>query len=198
MDNSTSKCPFGFGAAAPSDSADRTEAAPVIRHMGMPPAMKRTLLPELLTQPIEPGQDGQVTGRCLCGKVSFAFRRPVSMVFASHDAVSRRRSGGVALTIMIRATNTAFSGWGHLVNYPVSDHEISCFCRVCGAPVLVRHVMPPAMEGMISISAGLLDSTEGLTLAADLSHDEKPAYYAFAGERRVFTASEITQMLAAR
>lgn len=196
MDDGKGQCPFGFGATAPADNGT-TGAPPAVRHMSMPPAMRRDLLPELLRQPVEVGQDGLPTGRCLCGKVSFRFTRPVGMVFASHDAVSRRRSGGVALTVMIRATNTAFHGWGHLVNYPLSEREISCFCRVCGAPVLVRHLQPPAMEAMISISAGLLDQTEGLTLAADLSHDEKPGYYAFAGERRAFTAADIARMFGA-
>jgi len=166
--------------------------------MAMPPAMSRDMLPELVREPIAAGADGLPTGRCLCGKVSFQIRRPVRMVFASHDATSRRRSGGVAMTVLVRATATAFHGWGHLVNYPLSEREVSCFCRICGTPVLVRHIAPAAMDGMISISAGMLDSTEGLALTADLCHDEKPDFYAFAGERRAISAAELEEMFGAR
>ena len=193
------KCPFGFGAtpASPGTGTGSDPAPEPVRHMSMPLAMKREHLPDLVRAEIQPGQDGLPTGRCLCGKVSFQIKRPVGMVFANHDPVSRRRSGGVAMTIMIRARNTVFNGWGHLVNYPASDRDVSCFCRVCGSPVLVRHVAPAAMDGMISLSAGLLDQTDGLTLAADLCHDEKPGYYAFEGQRRVINADDIARMFAA-
>ena len=59
-------------------------------------------------------------------------------------------------------------------------------------------VAPEAMAGMISLSVGLLDSTEGLRLAADISHDEKPGFYAFEGERRVINSSELEGMFSGR
>jgi hypothetical protein len=135
------------------------------------------------------------TGRCLCGKISYQIKRPVSMAFANHDASSRRRSGGVALTIVVRATTTAFNGWGHLVHYAVSDRETSGFCRVCGTPMFLRHVQPSAMDGMISISAGTLDSIQGLRLAADICDDERPAYCAFANDGRAISSQELEMML---
>ena len=60
--------------------------------------------------------------------------------------------------------------------------------------MLVRHTAPAAMDGLVSISAGVLDSTEGLALTADLCHDEKPDFYAFAGERRAIAAAEMEGM----
>ncbi|NPD14385.1 hypothetical protein HOY34_04120 [Xinfangfangia sp. D13-10-4-6] len=196
-DQVESKCPFGFGGgSAATETSGQPAAAPgeAYRHMGMTPGMNRDKLPELLREPIEEGAEGLATGRCLCGKVTFKIKQPVSMVFANHDATSRRRSGGVSLTIMLRATSTAFSGWGSLVNYQVSDREVSCFCRICGTPVLTRYLAPEAMTGMISLQVGVLDSTEGLRLAADISHDEKPDFYAFAGERRVINSTELEGM----
>ena len=50
------------------------------------------------------------------------------------------------------------------------------------------------MEPMISVSAGQLDKAEGLTLAADLCHDEKPDYYSFEGQRRTINAAELARM----
>jgi hypothetical protein len=136
-----------------------------------------------------------VTVRCLCGKISCQIKRPVSMVFANHDASSRRRSGGVALTFVVRATTTAFNGWGNLVHYAVSDRETSCFCRVCGTPMFLPHVQPAAMDDMILISAGTIDSTQGLRLAADICDDERPAYCAFANDRRAISSQEHKMML---
>lgn len=195
-DNTASKCPFGFGAGSSAPSPDATDgAAPAYgTHAAMAAGLSRDKLPELLREPVQPGADGLPTGRCLCGKISYQIKRPISMVFANHDAASRRRSGGMSLTVMIGATNTAFSGWGHLVHYMISERETSCFCRVCGTPVFLRYAQPAAMDGMISISAGTLDSTEGLRLAADISDDERPAYYAFANERRAISAAELEAM----
>lgn len=197
-DMSAGKCPFGFGAgsAAPSGNSEGPAAPGHGTHAAVAAGLSRDKLPELLREPVAPGADGLPTGRCLCGKISYQIKRPVSMVFANHDAASRRRSGGVALTIMVSAVNTAFNGWGHLVHYAVSERETSCFCRVCGTPVFLRHCAPAAMDGMISISAGTLDSSDGLRLAADISVDERPAYYAFANDRRAISSSELEHFFA--
>ena len=190
------KCPFGFGARAGQAETDEAPARPATgQHMGMARSLSRDRLPELLRAPVAEGQDGLPTGRCLCGKVSFQLKRPAEMVFANHDSTSRKRSGGVSLTLMVRATNTAFSGWGNLVHYPLSARETSCFCRACGTPLLTYFTDPAPMNGMAQISAGALDSTEGLRLAADISDDEKPGYYAFEGERRKISGEELAAMV---
>ncbi|MDJ1008368.1 MAG: GFA family protein [Paracoccaceae bacterium] len=197
MTNDTNgKCPFGFGSETPQTDAATIEPSYASRHAAMPSAMSRDQLPELVKDPVEPGADGLRTGRCLCGNVSFQIKSPVGKVFANHDVLSRRRSGGVAMTIMVRAATTAFHGWGRLVSYPLSEHEVSCFCRTCGTPVLVRYLQPEAMQGMISLSAGTLDDSDGLQLAADICSDEKPDYYAFEGERRGLPSEEVRAMFA--
>lgn len=184
------QCPFGFGAeAAKSTDANYSE-----RHMGMAKSLSRDSLPELVREPIAPDTGAHRTGRCLCGKVSFRINQPVEMVFANHDEPSRRRSGGVSLTLMIRAKNTTFNGWGHLVHYPLSDRETSCFCRACGSPVLSYYLAPEPVAGMARISAGMLDHTDGLKLAGDISADTKPDFYNFEGERRSISSAELAQM----
>jgi hypothetical protein len=188
-DKAQGKCPFGFGAGG---------AVSGFSHASVAPAMSRASLPELLKEPVVSGAGGHRTGRCLCGAVSFEIRTTADKVFANHDATSRRWTGGVALTVMVRATNTAFNGWGHVVQYPSSDRERQCFCRLCGTSLFVRHVQPEAMNGMLSISAGCLDGAEGLVLAADTSVDQKPAYYGFEGSRRGLTTAEIDAQFAPR
>ena len=184
------QCPFGFG----SDTTESSGTSYAEGHMGMAKSLARESLPELVREPIEPGTGDQRTGRCLCGKVSFKINKPVEMVFANHDETSRRRSGGVSLTIMIRAKNTTFNGWGHLVHYPLSEQETSCFCRACGSPVLSYYVAPEPMAGMARISTGALDNTDGLRLTADISTDAKPAYYDFEGDRRSISSTDLAKM----
>lgn len=202
------RCPFGFGGeAGASFAASPQRATPVpeispesdgYRHVAGAQDLACDTLPGFLSAPVPEGENGLATGRCLCGQVSFRSGQPVSMVFASHDAASRKRAGGVALTIMLRAGSTEFAGWDNLAQYQVSAREVSYFCRTCGTPVLTRHLAPDAMAGMISLSVGLLDRTEGLRLAAEISHDEKPDFYAFAGERRVITTGELEAIFAGR
>ena len=192
-DNVESKCPFGFGNDAASEGAAPTESY-ASTHQAMAPALSRAKLPELVKEPIEPGQDNLPTGRCLCGKVSFQVNKPVEKVFANHDAASRRWTGGIALTFMIRATNTKFNGWGSLVHRQANEREVHGFCRICGSSMFVRHLAPEMMDGMLSISAGTLDSTDGMRLAAETYVDEKPALYSFDGERRMMTGAEVESM----
>ena len=183
------KCPFGFG---------NTDTQSEYSHSAVPQAMSRDKLPELLKAPVEVGEEGLRTGRCLCGRVSFKIRTPVQKVFANHDATSRRWSGGVSMTMMGRATNTSFHGWGNIVQHASSDRERQCFCRLCGTSLFVRHVQPEAMDGMISLSAGCLDTFEDLTLAAETYIDAKPDFYTFEGERRGLTEAEVEAMYAPR
>ena len=134
-------CPFGFGNGGGAAAADFTHAA-------IAPAMSRGALPEFAKEPVEPGQGGLRTGRCLCGAVSFAIRTKADKVFANHDAASRRWTGGIGLTLMVRATNTTFHGWGSIVQFSGSERDRHCFCRLCGTSMFIRHVEPEAMDGM--------------------------------------------------
>ena len=54
------------------------------------------------------------------------------------------------------------------------------------------------MDGMISLSAGCLDTFEDLTLAAETYIDAKPDFYTFEGERRGLTEAEVEAMYAPR
>lgn len=176
-------CPFGFGSDATPTSGSK--------HANMPAAMRRDQLPELVKSSIEPGEDGQRTGRCLCGAVSFRINTGADKVFASHDPALRRWTGGVSMTVMVRAKNTTFHGWGNVVQYPRSDREMMCFCRLCGSSLFVRHTQPAAMDGMLSLSAGCLDDHEALNLTAELHADKRPDFFAFEGDRRELNSDEI-------
>jgi hypothetical protein len=179
---SQAKCPFGFDAPPGSD----------VDHVAVAPAMARALLPDMSQTPIEPGTDGLPTGRCLCGAVSFRINQPVDKVSANYDDASRRWTGGIAMTIMVRATSMTFHGWGRAVQYAGRDRDRRhCFCRTCGSSLFIRHVQPEAINGMLSISIGALDSLDGLVLAAETHVDLKPAFFTFAGDRPGITSDQI-------
>ena len=186
-EQSEAKCPFGYG-------ADGTAAPGTSTHGMVTPALSRDKLPKLSPEPIAVGADGKHTGRCLCGRVSFSFDKPVERILANHDEMSRRWTGGVALTIMTRAVNMTFHGWGALVHYAQSERESLGFCRTCGSSMFVRHLTPESMDGMLSVSAGALDNFDGMTLAGETYVDQKPDAYTFAGERRLMTTAEVEVM----
>jgi hypothetical protein len=186
-EDSASSCPFGFGTG-------NSPAPGTYTHAVVAPALSRDKLPKFAEQPVAPGDGGRQTGRCLCGRVSFAFDKPVERILASHDPAQRRWMGGVPLTIMTRAVNMTFHGWGSLVQYAHSSREALCFCRTCGSSLFVRHLIPEAMDGMLSISAGALDSLDGLVLAGETHVDQQPAAYAFEGDRRRMTTAEVETM----
>lgn len=184
-DVSEGKCPFGFG----GDNADASK--PGYTHSAVTPALSRDQLPKLVPNPIKPGVGKLQTGRCLCGAVSYSIDKPAEKVFANHSASSRRWAGGIALTVMIKANNTTFHGWGHIVSYNTSQRENHCFCRLCGSSIFIRHLQPELMEGMISLSAGALDSLDGMKLAGETYFDCKPDLYEFKGDRKTMTEAEV-------
>ena len=52
------------------------------------------------------------------------------------------------------------------------------------------------MQGLLSLSAGSLDTMEGLEFVNEVYIDAKPASYAFAGERTRMTEAEVMAMVA--
>ena len=50
------------------------------------------------------------------------------------------------------------------------------------------------MRGLMSLSAGTLDSLDGLELTHEVYVDHKPAGHAFAGERKRMTEAEVLEM----
>ena len=189
-DTSEGKCPFGYG----SENADGENVDPGYKHTAVAPALSRDKLPDLVKTTIEPGAGGAATGRCLCQAVSYRVKKPVEKIFANHDQSSRRWTGGIALTLMIRATDMEFCGWGNIVHFANSARETHCFCRLCGSSIFVRHLQPEAMNGMLSLSVGTLDSVDGMRLTAETYIDCKPDIYTFEGERRVMTEQEVESM----
>ncbi|MEL6523179.1 MAG: hypothetical protein AAFQ66_19560 [Pseudomonadota bacterium] len=187
------KCPFGFD-AKPDSGAKRY----TFSHTAVVSAMPRNQLPSMASKAIKPQEDGLQTGRCLCGAVSYAIEKPAEKVFANYDQSTLRWTGGVGLTIVLRASSTRFHGWGNVVQHASSDRARHCFCRLCGSSLFIRHVAPEAMDGMLSLSAGTLDSLDGLHLGAETYIDRKPDLLMAGDDHRKLTEAEVEAMYAPR
>ena len=136
-----------------------------------------------------------MTGGCLCGAVRYRVTGALRPVIACHCSQCRRTSGHhVAATSAPRDTVAVT---GNVTWYASSDVARRGFCGVCGSNLFWRLTMPGPMQGMMSVTAGTLDSLEGLELTAEVYIDAKPAGHAFAGERQRMTEADVMAMVGA-
>ncbi|WP_265562084.1 GFA family protein [Sphingomicrobium arenosum] len=117
-------------------------------------------------------------GHCLCGAVTIEARPNNEHLDACHCDMCRRW-GGIAYVGVNCAADTRFGGEEHLRRYRSSDWAERGFCGQCGSHLFYRF-LPTGSYGM---PAGLFDEIGGRVLAEEIFIDEKPDYYAFAGER---------------
>lgn len=127
-----------------------------------------------------------LSGHCLCGAVTIEATPSRPHVEACHCDMCRRW-GGVALVDVPVGNRVAFTGEEHIARYRSSDWAERGFCSRCGSN-LFYHFIPTDNYGLC---AGLFDDLGELTLAEEIFIDEKPEYYAFAGDRPRKTGPEV-------
>lgn len=131
--------------------------------------------------------DAQTTGGCLCGKVSFTLSEMPETVSACHCAICRTWSGGPFFAVHTEDT-PMIEGEENVTWYESSDWAERGFCAGCGANLFYRLKGDPPEY---VVSAGALKDASGLTLAEQIFIEEKPAYYAFAGDIPALTGEEV-------
>jgi hypothetical protein len=136
-----------------------------------------------------------LTGRCLCGAVRYTLAERPEGYGACHCGMCRRWTGGIELGVMVMPGGMEWSGEENIRLYASSDWAERGFCGACGSSLFWRLKAPGPMQGMMSLSAGSLDSLEGLELTTEVYIDYKPAGYAFAGERTRLTEAEVMAMV---
>lgn len=135
------------------------------------------------------------TGGCLCGQVRYRLAEAPVAFGACHCGMCRKFSGGVELGVQITANDLTWeSGEDLIQTYASSDWAERGFCSKCGSSLFWRFTGDGPLQGMFSISAGSLDSLEGLTFDTEVYIDHKPGGYAFAGERTRMTEAEVLKM----
>ena len=137
------------------------------------------------------------TGGCLCGAVRYRLGEAPTAFGACHCAMCRKFTGGVEFGLQVPPGGVTWEGEENIGTYASSDWAERGFCRICGSSLFWRLTAPGPMEGMLSLSAGSLDSMEGLSFDVEVYIDAKPDIYAFAGERRRMTEAEVMAMVAA-
>ena len=134
------------------------------------------------------------TGHCLCGAVRYRLETPPEGYSACHCSMCRRWSGGIELGLTFMEGDIHWEGAENIRTYASSDWAERGFCGTCGSGLFWRLTAAGPMQGMMSLSAGSLDSLDGLELTTEVYIDHKPAGHAFAGERKRMTEAEVLAM----
>ena len=112
-------------------------------------------------------------GSCLCGAVRYTVSAPMRPVIACHCTQCRKTSGHhVAATA---APRDAVTIAGELCWYRSSEEARRGFCPVCGS-----NLFWDGPGSQLSIMAGSLDGTTGLSLVGHIFCATKGDYYEIA------------------
>ncbi len=125
-------------------------------------------------------------GRCLCGAVRFSVEVSKKEIAGCHCGMCRRWGGGPAFGVEADGP-PAFEDEATLGVYRSSDWGERLFCKTCGTSILWRSV-----DGRFhSVPAALIGDPADMAFTTEIFVDDKPAYYAFAGERTRMTGTEV-------
>jgi hypothetical protein len=127
-----------------------------------------------------------LSGRCLCGAVSFSLGASKREVDICHCSMCRRWSAGPFIGLGYDGDVT-FEGVETIGVYKSSDWAERAFCKVCGSS-LYYHLLGTQHY---SFAAGLLDTQAGLVLTQEIFIDEKPKYYDFATDVPRLTGEQV-------
>lgn len=128
---------------------------------------------------------GMMTGRCLCGAVSFSAEQVESEHHACHCGMCRRWSGGSGF-FGASCECVTFSGVDALGRFASSDWAERGFCKACGTTLF--YFLKPTQR--YTMSVGAFDDPSPFRLVREIFIDRKPDGYAFAGDHERWTESE--------
>jgi hypothetical protein len=133
-----------------------------------------------------PEKEGRIEGKCLCGAVTVRATPVRRHVEACHCTMCRRW-GGVAYLGVQCGADVEFEGEENVARYRSSEWAERGFCGACGSS-LFFHYLPKGTYGLL---AGLFPDEALLPLSEEIFIDEKPDYYAFAGDAVKMTGAEV-------
>ncbi len=135
------------------------------------------------------------TGGCLCGAVRFELAEDPKSYGACHCAMCRKFSGGIEMGVEVPPGGITWQGEDSIGTYASSEWAERGFCKTCGSSLFWRLTMPGPMQGLLSLSAGSLDSLDGMEFDVEVYIDAKPDSHAFAGDRKRMTEAEVMAMV---
>lgn len=114
-----------------------------------------------------------LTGRCLCGAISFEIHGPVRGVVVCHCEQCRRQHGAPPGFSQAAWENIRLTGEESLTWYRSSGKARRGFCRICGSSLFWE----PVGTGRVSFTAGSLDQPTGLETVRHIFVADKGDYY---------------------
>ena len=131
----------------------------------------------------------------MCGRVRYRLAEAPVAFGACHCGMCRKFSGGIELSAHVEPGAVTWErGEDQIATYKSSDWAERGFCKTCGSSLFWRMTADGPLQGMFSLSAGSLDSLEGLTFDTEVYIDHKPDGYAFEGDRTRMTEAEVLRM----
>lgn len=137
--------------------------------------------------------DKSLSGGCLCGAVRFAAVPEKLEMDVCHCGMCRKWSGGTFMAVP--CTGVTVDDDAALSVYPSSDWGERVFCRTCGSSLFWRL---RGGEGHVAVSMQSFDDLSPFAFTEEIFIDEKPALYAFAGERLRKTGAQVVAEFAAK
>ncbi len=117
-----------------------------------------------------------MTGKCLCGAVSFTGKGEPSAVHVCHCGDCARWHGGPALGVEFA---DGIDIDGNVTWFKSSDWGERGFCPICGSSLFYRL----QDQSYINTTVGFLDEPEKIDpIKLEIFVDQKPSCYAFAGD----------------
>jgi len=126
-----------------------------------------------------------LSGRCLCGAVTFEAKNVEPKHHACHCTMCRRWSGSPFFGIHVGGVE--FSGEDNITRFDSSDWAARGFCSACGTNLF--YYLKPADR--YSICAGTFDDQSTFELSREIFIDHKPDGYWFAGDLPAMTEAEV-------
>ena len=117
--------------------------------------------------------DATHSGGCLCGAVRYEVAGPLRPVVFCHCSQCRRSTGHFLAATAARLRDFRLLADAELRWYAASDSARRAFCGRCGSTLFWQ----PNGRDYVSIAAGTLDGTTGLTSVRHIHVADKGDYY---------------------
>ena len=114
-----------------------------------------------------------LSGSCVCQSIQFSTTGHARDIIACHCKECRKSSGHYSAATAVEPKHLSITDNGSLKWYRASDSAQRGFCSNCGSSLFWK----PDSGDRISIYAGSLDNTGGLTITNHIYVAEKGNYY---------------------
>lgn len=117
-----------------------------------------------------------LTGKCLCGAITYEINGELGEVFNCHCSKCRTWGGDAfRSSTKVKAKDFQWlSGENHLARYPASAEVVKTFCRICGTNLISYY---PKNSEFIGLSLGGLQQDPGVRPKAHIYVGSKAPWY---------------------